>query len=1136
MVIFGGSDQNSPASNIVHRFDLVNEVWVLNVPVGSGTGGTMPSARRGHTSVCLNNTMILYGGGPDGASDDDVWELNASNGGWVWNRISTNKQMGPGPRTGHTALLNGTNMLVWGGYGTAIPNDINIYILDLLTWQWSSSKDVAAPAPLPFTPPGVEPESKSSNLPLIIGVVGGSIVLIAAFVGLLLFRRKKSRTIRMSPGKDTHATAGFLADIEENPIQDEANGNMPGNKLVIMEEKSAKGDYDKGSTSSSSEAVSQKSAYRRSPQEYPIPPLPPLILEEKGNAESSRSSDRNPQAILIKEKEKELDKQRDYISMVDSMGSKLDSVGSDPFYPTYLAEDDEEDADRWTFASSLSFDRRDNPQSLPTLRYIPGRVHGAHGTQRSLNQSTGSIGGDNSQRVMMMHSHGGSQPGRRTSSGISVRTRNESSLGPGSVKLATGTSADILNRDNTSPRDATIFTSVSPLDRVTLLCSGLDVGQPSENSSVQLNQQSNSGPVVLHKHDLTGKDNDNVLDKNEPTGLRRKDTTSTSTTNSSTTYTTLENPALISLVQNMPARYKLSKLPSPIHGDTNDILFAIDSDTQQPIVIKSFARKEAWERECRVLKRLRGPCVVDMKHVATLLLSETDDTNKPQKIRLAILERLDETLAQMLKNARKAKKVSLREQAQSSESLDLGGAGLYRYGPALDESYIKDIVKGVLRCLTWCHTKKIVYCDLKPSNIMHNRDDPRQQWKFIDMESSRVASEECIGIGTVRYCPPEVAKGTTVESQASSGVAANYSIDFWAFGCLIYELYATRPLFPLNLSDDTVLHFLAHPSPSTPTLANGLRWNAANELDIPNFEEAVPDSEARALIRMLLHPDPKRRANIHNILDSEYLRISPELQRSYTTTSSSSDIQQIVSTETKVVIPSQPLAGLAVDSFFKVNPCLVIPLPDISVESSLAASYPSSTRWIDPSRWSSSSFKLHYLCQHFEASSPYFGHYVHHPGYPIQNPPLLFANAGAILIRSLDLFISKDMSYPPGYEFLTSFRYDSEKDQVSFAPSPPSPSSDENLNGDLKDYCRWIKRRIIDSASSPPPYNMDVNHDSREIIRSLDHLRIFSETAKPSLLASSLHLIHKKDDNGNQAEIWICEDHLQLPAYRDWTR
>ncbi|KAI8601922.1 hypothetical protein EDD21DRAFT_93307 [Dissophora ornata] len=63
MAIFGGSDQASSAYNNVHTFDLNLEVWRLSVPVDPGVGGTVPSARKGHSAVCLNNTMIVYGKG-----------------------------------------------------------------------------------------------------------------------------------------------------------------------------------------------------------------------------------------------------------------------------------------------------------------------------------------------------------------------------------------------------------------------------------------------------------------------------------------------------------------------------------------------------------------------------------------------------------------------------------------------------------------------------------------------------------------------------------------------------------------------------------------------------------------------------------------------------------------------------------------------------------------------------------------------------------------------------------------------------------------------------------------------------------------------------------------------------------------
>ncbi|KAF9212725.1 F-box only protein 42 [Podila verticillata] len=866
MAIFGGSDQATSAFSDVNTFDLVLETWRLKVPVAEGTGGGSPSARKGHTAVCLNNTMIVYGGGVDGPQDDDVWVLDASGAQLQWNRIPTNKAMGPGPRTGHSALLNGTNMLVWGGWGTTTtPNDVNIYILDTLTWLWSSSKDVPTSSVPPPASPGTGSDGKKQNLPLTIGVVCGSLALIAAFVGFLLLRRRNSRR-KQHDTKDSHGTASFLTDGEQNILSRD---------VAIEEDKPSyysHGDRDSGSSlgrrSHTNTRRSSPSPPPHHPQGFPMQSIAAFAHsaadQDSNRAESSRSSElyRQPYNTSLSEKH----------APGTGKGTRVGSVSSDPFYPAYLAEDDEEDADRWTFASSLSFDQRENHQNLPTLRYIPTRVHGAGGaTQRSMGQSTGSLGAPNAQRIpISIHTHG-SRGARRDPSGISVLSANGSSIAPGSIPLSP-TTAEVLTRENsTSPRDNTLFNSVSPLDRVTLMCSGMDVGRASEDDGLMLGHR-NSGSIQLHGKEELAHENQGPIDS-KTFDLRRKDTTSTSTTQSSTTYTSLDHPALINLVQNIPARYKLSKSPPPIHGEVNDILFAVDADTQQPIAIKSFARKEAWERECRMLRRLRGPCVVELKHVATLVLSETDEPDKPAKVRLTILERLDETLAQMLKNARKAKKVALRERAPPNEPLDLAGPGLYRSGSALDEGYIRDIAKGVLRCLTWCHSKKIVYCDLKPSNVMHNRDDPRQQWKLIDLESSRVAAEECIGIGTVRYCPPEVARGTTVDKQASSGVTAQYSIDLWAFGCLLYELFATRPLFPLSLSDDTVLHFLAHPSSDTPSLARGLRWNDKRELVIPHFEQAVPDENARKLIKILLHPDPQRRATmtqvLHGILESE---------------------------------------------------------------------------------------------------------------------------------------------------------------------------------------------------------------------------------------------------------------------------
>ncbi|KAF9916941.1 hypothetical protein BX616_002381 [Lobosporangium transversale] len=869
MVVFGGSDTASNAFNDVHTIDLGFETWSLNVRVEPGLGG---------------------GGGADGPLDDDVWVMDASKTQWVWNRMTTNKQMGPGPRTGHSALLNGTNILIWGGYGAPLASDINIYILDTLTWQWSSSKEVRGSSPPPSTAVPSNPTNSKNNLPVTIGVVCACIALIAAFVGFLVFRRRASKKAQ-GQVKRAKDNASYLSDAEQYLSREMSLDDKP----AYYNQHSGR---DSGSSLGGWPSTAGRKNIPSTAQGYPMRSMSTLGQQAAATAADTSTAaadagSSSEQGAVVADTTQSLAKQspkptqlsrqislQDVDQISQRTGVRVGSIASDPFYPAHLAENDEEDADRWTFASSLSFDQREKVGPIPTLRYIPTRGSGMPGIQRSMVQSSGNL----------VPSYSAARGVRRDVSAPSILSGKASSIGgaPSIILNPAGPNAQPLSRDGSiiSPREATLFNSVSPLDRVSLMCSGLDVesqvsGEDDHLSTTHLHSKGGfpQWQDSYRRESCIGA----TVEEEIETHVTLQRSGSSSTANSSGVYTTLEHPALATLIQNLPARYLVSKSPSPIHGTFNDILFAVDSDTQQPIVIKSFSRREAWERECRVLKKLRGPCVVELKHVATLVLSETDDPNKPATIRLTILERLDETLAQMLKNARKAKKLALREQAagaQGEHSLDLSGAGLYRSGPALDESYVKDIVKGVLRCLTWCHSKKIVYCDLKPTNIMRNRDDPRQQWKLIDLESSRTAEEERMSVGTVRYCPPEVAKATVAAKESTgnstAGVTAHYSMDLWAFGCLLYELFATRPLIPKKAKDDVVLHFLAHPSVDTPPLSNGLRWTNTQELEIPYFEEAVRNKSARQLIRMLLRPDPKDRAVMDEILDSEYLSSEAE--------------------------------------------------------------------------------------------------------------------------------------------------------------------------------------------------------------------------------------------------------------------
>lgn len=114
----------------------------------------------------------------------------------------------------------------------------------------------------------------------------------------------------------------------------------------------------------------------------------------------------------------------------------------------------------------------------------------------------------------------------------------------------------------------------------------------------------------------------------------------------------------------------------------------------------------------------------------------------------------------------------------------------------LNEVHKKYIIFQIAKTLKYLHSAGILHRDLKPSNILL---DSSCKIKICDFGLSRTLSiyESKIPvmtefIATRWYRAPEVLFGST-----------SYSIksDMWSLGCLIYELYAERPLMP---GDDSI--------------------------------------------------------------------------------------------------------------------------------------------------------------------------------------------------------------------------------------------------------------------------------------------------------------------------------------------
>ncbi|KAI8374882.1 hypothetical protein BD560DRAFT_393489 [Blakeslea trispora] len=208
LVTFGGTSTGNPTdvTDAVSLYDLSKKIWNVQ-GIQTTQGAAVPGARRLHTATCLDDMMVVYGGGTNQPVDTDVWVLNATSfPNMVWQRIvMTNQTQGPNARMGHSAVLDEANkkIYIFGGWGLSANNDSNMYVLDYVNWSWMRvattgySRDTMpnTNATMPNPADGAS-SAQGLNKGTIAGIAVGSclgILLIAAIVVFFFIRKRKSR-------------------------------------------------------------------------------------------------------------------------------------------------------------------------------------------------------------------------------------------------------------------------------------------------------------------------------------------------------------------------------------------------------------------------------------------------------------------------------------------------------------------------------------------------------------------------------------------------------------------------------------------------------------------------------------------------------------------------------------------------------------------------------------------------------------------------------------------------------------------------------------------------------------------------------------------------------------------------------
>jgi serine/threonine protein kinase len=247
---------------------------------------------------------------------------------------------------------------------------------------------------------------------------------------------------------------------------------------------------------------------------------------------------------------------------------------------------------------------------------------------------------------------------------------------------------------------------------------------------------------------------------------------------------------------------------------------AIDRRTSEVVALKKIRLDQEEEglpatavREISILRDLKHPNIVDLKEVI----------NSRGKLTL-VFEYLERDLKKFMDGQRNPMQ------------------------PMLVKSYTYQILAG----LCYCHCRRVIHRDMKPQNLLLNRQG---LIKLCDFGLARAFTIPLRSytheVVTLWYRAPEILLGSQLYS---------IGVDVWAVGCIVAEMFAGRPLFPGDSEIDE-LHWIFKVL-GTP---DERVWPGVTGL--PEFKRTFQSWNRRDLSEVIPHADPLALDLIEKMLD-----------------------------------------------------------------------------------------------------------------------------------------------------------------------------------------------------------------------------------------------------------------------------